>query len=110
MLEDGVEGAFLEVEAVDDDDVGVRDVADVAGGGTERVGVRAGGDHCDHVGVVAAYLLGEVGKDAGGRDDVQRFALGGCGIVVVAAGEHGAGDERHGQERDRCARAAVESA
>ena len=111
VLEDGGQGAFLEVVPVDDHEVGGGDVPDGGGSGGEAVRIRARRDHGHDVGVVSGDLLGEVGDDAGGRDNLEallslrsllRSLAGIAGIavtVVVARARHRDGEREREQQR-----------
>ena len=99
VLEDRAEGAFLEVEAVDDHDVRGGDVADVGGGGAEAVRIRPRRDHGDDVGVLTGDLLGEVGDDAGGRDNLEPAAI--VIALVPARARRRGGEREHDSERGR---------
>ena len=120
VLEDGPEGAFLEVVAVDDHQVGGCDVADVGGRGAEGVSVRARRDHGHDVGVVPGDLLGEVGDNAGGCDHLEPFVGschgrrlaggGGVAVIVVSIGARCRNGEREREKERRPERSEREQA
>ena len=66
-LEDG----GLEVEAVDDEDVGGDELFHVRGAGLEGVGIVAGADEAVGADLVATDLMHEVVEDGVGGDDLR---------------------------------------
>ena len=66
----------LQIEAVDDDQVGFLDLADGGGRRIECVTVGALGDERDDGDAVAADLLDDVAQRGDGRNDEQSLVLG----------------------------------